>query len=192
MSEKIDKKIKEIYSLKSNSFMYRNKTNFSKDKVGSPVYGEITQKGTNDLIKHFKDYFNSETVFYDLGSGLSKMVIHIGLQYKIKKSVGIEYSKERHKGAIYLKEKYAKDLKNIEIICGDFIKQNIKDATVVYVDNTMYNSDFNKKIFDKIPKGCLFLFKSGLRAFPKNECKCKKDLVERTYKQNKICWILKK
>ena len=64
---------------------YKNKTEFNKSTIGSNVYGEITQNGTNDLVKHFKSYFNSNTVFYDLGSGLGKMVLHIGIQYEIKK-----------------------------------------------------------------------------------------------------------
>ena len=65
-------------------------------EIGSPVYGEVTKKGTNSIVKKFKEYFNKDTVFYDLGSVLSKMVIHIGLEYGVKKSVGIEFSKERH------------------------------------------------------------------------------------------------
>ena len=190
----MDEKIGKIYSLKYSSIKYRNKTDFKKDKVGSPVYGEMTQKGVNDLVKYFKDYFNNETVFYDLGSGFSKMVMHIGAQYKIKKSVGIEYSKERHEGALYLKEKYVNDLKNIEIICGDFTKHDISDATVIYVDNTMFSGELNRKIFDIIPKGCLFLFKSGISTFQQlgAEPECVEDLIERTYRQKKICWFIKK
>ncbi len=35
------------------------------------------------------------------------MVLHIGIQYEVKKSIGIEYSEERHQGAIDLQKQYA-------------------------------------------------------------------------------------
>ena len=42
--------------------------------MSSPTYGEATQKGVESLVKFFKDYFNQIPLFYDLGSGLGKMV----------------------------------------------------------------------------------------------------------------------
>ena len=141
----LKKTLEEMYKTSPYSSQFRNKTEFDENKVGKSTYGEITQIGTDNIVKKFKNYFNSNTVFYDLGSGLGKMVIHIGLEYNIKKSVGIEYSKERHKGAIHLKKKYAKDSNNIKLICGNFLKNNISDATVIYIDNTSFQMRCLKK-----------------------------------------------
>ena len=96
-------KLKEIYKT-SPHLKFKNKTKFNESTIGSDVYGEVTEKGTNMIVNYFQSYFNNSTVFYDLGSGLSKMVIHIGMEHKVKESIGIEYSKERHQGALFLKK----------------------------------------------------------------------------------------
>ena len=151
--------LKNIYDISSAAKLYRNKTNFIKSLVGSGTYGELTQKGVDAVVSKFKKYFNSETVFYDLGSGLGKMVTHVGVQYGIKKSVGIEYSKERHECALYIKENYLGDYNNIEFICGDFNKVGFSDATVIYMDNTAYPDAISEKIYEGIPSGCLLIYK---------------------------------
>ena len=94
--------IKKIYKT-SPYLKYKNKTDFKSiwpSARDAGVYGELTQKGGDQIVKKFKKHFNKDTIFYDLGSGLGKTVLHYGLQYGIKKSVGIEYSKERHQAAI--------------------------------------------------------------------------------------------
>lgn len=144
----------EIYKI-TPYLEYKNKTIF-KDKH-SAVYGEVTQSCTNEIVKEFKEYFNENTVFYDLGCGLGKMVTHIGLQYKPKKSCGIEYSKERVKGAFDIKEKYCKNNNNISFIEGDFLDNDFSDATVVYIDNTAIPHEIVEKIIDRLSKGCLFI-----------------------------------
>ena len=50
----LEEVIKEIYLTKST--LYKNKTPF-KVGEGSPVYGEITQNGTNTLVNHFRKTF---------------------------------------------------------------------------------------------------------------------------------------
>jgi len=152
--ENLEEKLNEIYKL-TPYLEYKNKTEFKEEYAD--VYGEITKNGTNGIVKHFKEHFNKDTVFYDLGCGLGKMVIHIGLQYKPKKSCGIELSKERIKGANDLKEKHCKDNNIISFIEGDFFKNDLKDATVVYIDNTAMTRELTQKIVDFLPKGCLFI-----------------------------------
>lgn len=171
---------------------YKNKTEFNESIVGSNTYGEITQKGTNDLVKHFKSYFNSDTVFYDLGSGLGKMVLHIGIQYEIKKSIGIEYSEERHQGAIDLQKQYASKYNNIQFYKGNFLTHNLSDATVVYVDNTCLESKLMKKLYSKFPKNCLILYKKQFSFLSKEVQNVEQNLIERTYNQKILRWVIKK
>lgn len=192
MNKTIEERIKGVYSLSYVDHRFKNKTDFKNGIViGSSIYGEITREGVDTVVNHFKSHFNENTVFYDLGSGYSKMVLHIGIQYGVKKSVGIEYSKERHEGAMYLKEKYASDLKNINVICGDIMKQDLSDATVVYLDNTALPNELSKKIYDLLPKGCLYLFKSPSFLIGVTKYEMDMDLVDRTYKQKTLCWLIK-
>lgn len=189
----IKKIIAEIYEVSPYEKEYVNKTNFDNEKVGSAIYGEVTQKGTNSIIKYFKEYFNKDTVFYDLGSGLSKMVIHIGMEYEVKKSVGIEFSKERHKGAKEIQEKFAKEYKNIEIIEGNVLHEDYSDATVIYMDNTVFPKVVNHAIYNKIPTGCLVLLKKpfGIDKIATEKIHTHNSLVDRTYAQKKISWFIK-
>ena len=112
--EILEEKLYELYKLHPKG-RYRNKTHFPLE-VGTDIYGEVIKLGTDNLINHFPSYFNPSTVFYDLGSGLGKMVIHIGLQCNIKKSIGIEFSKERYEASLFLKEKFTQDTNNIHFI----------------------------------------------------------------------------
>ena len=153
--ENLEKNLDDLYSVSPYIKSYRNKTDFKSEY--SSVYGEVTKQSTNGIVNHFKKYFNEDTVFYDLGCGLGKMVIHIGLQYNPKKSCGIELSKERVKGANDLKEKYCKDDNKISFIEGDFFDNDFSDATVVYIDNTVMSHELTKKIVDNLSKGCLFI-----------------------------------
>lgn len=146
--------LNEIYN-QTPYLEYKNKTEFKKEY--SATYGEVTKQSTNGIVNHFKKHFNQDTVFYDLGCGLGKMVIHIGIQYNPKKSCGIELSKERIKGANDLKEKYCKDNNNISFIEGDFFDNDFSDATVVYLDDTAMSDEVTQKIIDNLSKGCLFI-----------------------------------
>ena len=188
----MNKILKEIY-LTSPHLLYKNQTQFNIVTEGKETYGEVTQKGTNALVNHFQKHFNNNTVFYDLGSGLGKMVLHIGLQYNIKKSIGIELSKERHQGAIDLKEKYAKNKNNIQFYCKSFLDHDLSDATVIYMDNTCYPHPINIQIFNKLPKGCLLCYKKPFsRDFiPISKQNQIKELVDRTYNQKNLSWLIK-
>jgi len=186
----LKKTLEEMYKT-SPYLQFKNKTQFDEKKVGKETYGEITQIGTDNIVKKFKDYFNSNTVFYDLGSGLGKMVIHIGLKYGVKKSTGIEYSKERHKGALFLKESYAKEHSNIEFHCGNYILHDLSDATVVYLDNTCFPDEIFIKMYEGLTKGCLVLYKKTIRKESILNQNNIKDLAVRTYKQNNLTWVIK-
>ena len=180
--------LKEIYKI--NSFKIINKTDFDKEKVGSSVYGELTQKGVDTILDKFKEYFNKNTIFYDLGCGLGKMVLQVGLQTDVRMSIGVEYSKERYEVAVELKKKYGQD--NIEFLNLNLLDLDLSMATVVYIDNTIFPVELMKKVYNKIPKNCLLLYKQKLLFSTKNiKQNIENDLVERTYNQKQLCWLIK-
>ena len=180
-------KLNEIYNI--NPLLFKNNTDFDK-KVGSPIYGEITKVGATNLINYFGKHFNNEAIFYDLGCGIGKFVAHVGI-LGVKKSVGIEYSKERYKGCCHIKNTYCSGLNNIQFYNKSYLEHDFSDATIIYIDNTCVSKEANKILYDKVPIGCLFLFKSKLRLNTKEHIFFENDLVERTYKQKEICYIIK-
>lgn len=184
MKEKLD----GIYSIPAIGEIH-NKTEFDVYKVGPAAYGEITQKGVDDLVKKFRGSFDENCVFYDLGSGLGKMVLHIGLKYNVRRSCGIEFSKERYEYAVSSKEKYAKENTNIKFFNESFFDRRPYDATVVYIDNTLHNSKLNEKMYDIIPNGCLILCKKPVG---KDHTIYEKiEGIERTYGQDWLHWAVK-
>ena len=178
-------RLNELYGV--NSWSYINTTNFEKE-IGSNVYGEITQKGVKAILTRFKDHFNENTVFYDLGSGLGKMVIHVGLKGGVKKSIGIEYSEKRHEGALELRKKYAPNNSNIFFLRKNMFDFNLDDATVIYIDNTILSiSEKVKDLTERIPPGCLFLHSASVPGINST----KEEIVERTYPSEYLYWFIK-
>jgi hypothetical protein len=155
MENQLIEKIKKMYSFDSRRI--QNITKFD-SMVGSPGYGEIGFNSMESIVSNFRDLFNDDTVFYDLGSGTSKTVYHIGLLYNVKKSCGIEYSKERHILGLSLKEKYdLPEKENIFLLNENILDCDISDATIIYCDNTLFPRNINDSIYKMIPKGCLVI-----------------------------------
>ena len=181
--------LKNVYELSPYKKGVKNTTSFDEEKVGSPVYGEITQRGTEALLEKFSEYFNKNTVFYDLGSGLGKMVAHVGLVSE-SKSIGIEYSEQRHSGATIMQETFLKNHNNISFKNGNVLDFDLSDATVIYMDNTVFPENIELNIYNNLSSGCLMLYKKKLKNITEEQ-NYDNNLVERTYHQSGICWIIK-
>jgi SAM-dependent methyltransferase len=186
--EKLNQTLFEVYKT-SPYQIFANKTEFENGNYA--VYGEVTQQSTDAIVSHFKEHFNENAVFYDLGCGLGKMVAHIALQYNIKKVCGVELSKERINGANYIKETYCKGINNISFIEGDFLKQNISDATVVYCDNTMYDNELTEKIIGVLPSNCLFICRRSIRNKALNIQSLEGNEFSTTYHKTTIYYFIK-
>ena len=139
-----------------------NMTEFDIVSVGSEGYGETGYLSMERIIDYFYDYFNEKTVFYDLGCGTGKIVYHVGLAYPVKKSCGIEFSKERCATAMRISEKYSIKSEKISIINKNILDCDISDATVIYIDNTLFPKLINEKIYDIIPDGCLVISRARI------------------------------
>jgi len=147
----MDDILKEIYNFSSQKCI--NNTLFDYGIVGSEGYGETGYNSFNIIIDNYKEYFNEDTVFYDLGSGLGKLVFHVGIMCNAKKSCGIEYSERRYQHSINTLNQYKFD--NISFINDNFINVDISDATVIYLDNTLFPTHIDEQIYNKIPKDCI-------------------------------------
>lgn len=186
--ENLKETLETIYKI-SPYGVYKNNTHFGNNR--NDVYGEVTQTATDGIVDEFKQYFNEDTVFYDLGCGLGKMVAHIGLQYNVKKSCGIEFSKERINGANHIKETYCKDMNNISYIHESFLNHDISDATVAYCDNTMYDNELTKMIIDALPEGCLFICRREPHGVSQEVKVLENPKFVTTYMKKKIHYLIK-
>ena len=155
------------------------------------LYGEITRVGVDAILEEFSPYFDQNCVFYDLGCGEGKMVMHVSMGVSIKRSVGIEYYKERCDIAKESSLDY-NYLTEPEFINGDIFRTDISDATVVYVDDT--KTDFAKMIAPYLEKmlrpGCLIIWRHSLVS---RDLKEGEILAPTTYDDNKKAyWRIKK
>ncbi len=110
------------------------------------TYGEIIYQGVDAIIDHL--VFNEEDVFYDLGSGIGKVVLQLFLKTPVKKSIGIEASTARHNCAeevfnVAKKEYQARfqDQREFKSIQGNFLLHPIVDATVVFTNSRCFNDE---------------------------------------------------
>lgn len=151
--------LKDIYNFSYISIT--NKTEFDYVEVGSEGYGETGYDSIETLVSNLPEYFNEDTVFYDLGSGLGKIVLHIGIRFNVKKSCGIEFSKERYNKSIEFLKGVGND--NISFINDNILNCDLSDATVIYTDNTLFPTNIDKGIYEKIPKDCLVISRKMFR-----------------------------
>ena len=72
------------------------------------TYGEITHNG---FKKGLKGIYTKNKIFYDLGSGIGKLVMYSGLEKNFKKSIGVELNHIRHNMAKDVLKNIKKQLK---------------------------------------------------------------------------------
>lgn len=131
-------------------------------KLGSsPTYGEITPEAVKSLIADLK--LTEKDVFYDLGSGVGKMVVQFYLESPVKKSAGYELSPTRNNHALRVKNNLAtmgllEKGRSLDFIQKDLFEADLRDATIVYLPSTCFSDDFMKRLTEK-----LSYLKKGLR-----------------------------
>lgn len=116
------------------------------------VYGELTTLGVKRLIKHLN--LTSTDVFYDLGAGVGKVVMQIGMSVPLKKCVGIEMVHSRWLESNRIL-KTVKDEKLIQAAQmsfrnANFLESNIADATVIYACSTCFSTHLMQLMASKI------------------------------------------
>jgi len=154
----IEEQLDKVYNRETYDLTIKDKDLFAKET--DSVYGEITRESVDKILVDFKKYFGKNAVFYDLGCGNAKFVMHVALKTKVKKACGVELSKDRFDKAL----EYASEIEfprlQPQILNANFLTVDYSDATVAYVDNTMYPY-LLPEIMKVLPKGCLLIYKSG-------------------------------
>lgn len=123
-----------------------------KKSKGSPVYGEIKQAALDKLLSYLN--LSTKDVFYDLGSGVGKVIMQTALSTPAKKIVGVELSHSRHHEAeIALSRLIAHDpsLKTkVMLLNKDLMTVDLSDATVIYSCSTAFSIKFMAEIVKRL------------------------------------------
>lgn len=138
-----------VYGKSSGFGISGDERKMIEDKGGNPTYGEITAKGLEQLIEHFKNNLQAHDVFYDLGSGIGKVATQVALTTPAH-AVGIELSPTRHAIAANIKnqllEKNILTGDKLQFIEGNILDVNLNNATVIFMCSTCFSDDLMKKI----------------------------------------------
>eukprot|EP00746_Dinoflagellata_sp_MGD_P161274 gnl/MRDRNA2_/MRDRNA2_88355_c0_seq1.p1 gnl/MRDRNA2_/MRDRNA2_88355_c0~~gnl/MRDRNA2_/MRDRNA2_88355_c0_seq1.p1 ORF type:complete len:296 (-),score=59.28 gnl/MRDRNA2_/MRDRNA2_88355_c0_seq1:120-1007(-) len=113
----------------------------------SDAYGEITLDGARDLMEHPNIDLQKSDTFYDLGAGFGRLALMAAAQIGTHRAIGVELSMDRvnHGCALLdeIKHEFHEDAttqkgSEYELRQGDLLKQDLSDATVVYVANLCF------------------------------------------------------
>jgi hypothetical protein len=104
------------------------------------IYGEIEFVSFIALLSLTKP--DEHTVFYDLGSGVGKAVLACAMVYPVRQCVGVELLPELHecanqqKNQLATQAEYIESTKKIQFILADFLKVDLSDATLIFINST--------------------------------------------------------
>ena len=116
------------------------------------VYGELTCRGVEQLGRLLQ--LGQKDVFYDLGSGLGKVVLQVAMTMPVRKAIGVEIAKGRHQIASrVLQVAHRQNL----ILAGACAFRNqsledaaLRDATAIYCASTCFSYNAMYRLVRKI------------------------------------------
>ncbi|MEM7588611.1 MAG: hypothetical protein AAF320_00365 [Myxococcota bacterium] len=125
----------------------------SYDDYQGHTYGEIVPDAAESLLRELQ--LSKDDVFYDLGSGVGKLVLHAHLATPVGKSVGVELSDTRHGLGIQalskLRQKGLVDPSRVlQLRLENILTADLNDATVIYSCSTLFPDQLVKDIADKL------------------------------------------
>lgn len=87
---------------------------------------------------------HQDTVFYDLGSGTGKAALACAMTFNVRKSCGIELFHALHEAALNQQHRlqqrppYHENTQAIHFVHADFLKTDLSDATLVFINATAF------------------------------------------------------
>lgn len=119
---------------------------------GSPLYGEINYQALNKLLSFLK--LRSNDIFYDLGSGVGKVITQTLLTTPVKQAVGVELSKVRHDDALLALKRAdefdASIQRRVQLLNEDLLQVDLTRATVIYTCSTAFSQLFMNKMTKRL------------------------------------------
>jgi len=110
------------------------------------VYGEIDFESFIALLSLCNP--DSDSIFYDLGSGTGKAVLASAMVFNVRKSCGIEHFDSLHQCAKKQRERlttipeYAHKSRAIDFVHGNFQTISLQDASIVFINSSAFFGEF--------------------------------------------------
>jgi hypothetical protein len=147
-SREVSRLFKKLYEDEDGYDIDREEERAIRRSMGDPLYGELLPAGCEALLKRLD--MGPRDVFYDLGSGVGKVVIHTAMRVPLKRCVGVELSPTRSKLA---RSALARARKSGLIVarrttfrCENLLESKLDDATVIYSCSTAFSDRFMRKL----------------------------------------------
>jgi hypothetical protein len=152
---------------------------------GNATYGEILFDSAEKLFTEIIPLGEND-VFYDLGSGIGKLVLWVYLATPAKKSVGVELSKTRTNHAKTMLQKTQKELapqfkdqwinawgnaalkKTVEFRHENILEADLSDATVIFICATCFPESCMQALSEKFATLKEGLQIASLKELPRN------------------------
>lgn len=120
----------------------------------SPTYGEIMPTAITKLAERLE--LGPGDVFYDLGSGVGKVVLQIAMTVAVDKCVGVELVGSRHRVA----QRMLKRVRDAGLLRAractfrktDFMRARLGDANVVYTCSTAFSTEFMNELAARLAR----------------------------------------
>ena len=118
------------------------------------TYGEVTSLGVRQLAHAMNLSSSSDVVFYDLGSGVGRLVMQMALDFapSLKAATGIELSLERHKIASSILSEIAWTkpslTDSVNFLNSDVLELDLSDATHVYISSLCFPKPVLRQLQD--------------------------------------------
>lgn len=128
------------------------------------VYGEIDFESFIALLSLCKP--DSNSIFYDLGSGIGKAVLACAMVFDVRKSYGVELFENLHHCAktqqmrLAAIPEYTVKSRNIYFQQGDFRTISLSDANIVFINASAFFGEFwtdTSRHLEELPPGALVI-----------------------------------
>ncbi|GAX82063.1 hypothetical protein CEUSTIGMA_g9491.t1 [Chlamydomonas eustigma] len=137
---------------------------------GSAVYGEVMPEGIQSIMQRMN--LEKNDVFIDLGSGLGRSVIQIGLNQPEVRSIGIELSATRHEQAAWaldtVQSCHGLPVTNISLTLGDITTCSLEGGTHFMLCSTAFSASGCRMIAERLAATSTFKLLVTSRQLPPN------------------------
>jgi SAM-dependent methyltransferase len=118
----------------------------------SSTYGELWPSALERLVEKLE--LGKNDVVLDLGSGIGKVVMQLAMMLPLRRVAGYELVASRHVIASgVLARARARRLvraRRVDLVCGDLMRADLADATVVYTCSTAFPDAFMRRLARKL------------------------------------------
>lgn len=154
----------KVYDGKATGFCSDHLCESSEGRIdpGNLTYGEVTYAGMEAVYDALN--LKQGDVFFDLGSGVGKLVLYVALRAQVARSVGLEVGEKRHALAVgacerlkALKEEPDAKLSSLTQPCSEFqvlqadiCKYAYQDASVVVITNVCMDMQVQSRAVEQL------------------------------------------